>query len=222
MRQHHQLGKIEGLIFDFDGTLIDSLGMWKDLDRIYLHSRGIELPPELGRAIEGLSFEETACYFKEKFSLEDPVESIVEEWHNHAEGIYPGLPFKEGAINFLDKMKNKGYLFALATSNSQQLVQRVLREKGLLSYFPVIVTADDVGMSKPHPHVFLEAARRLNLLPPSCLVFEDTYAGVLGAKRAGMTTVAVYDHHNEDNWQKTKDLSDYTLDHYDDFERILL
>lgn len=221
MKNNSKLSSIKGLIFDFDGTLIDSLGMWKDLDKLYLSSRGIEPPPGLSSAIEGLSFDDTARYFKREFGIIDSVERIVQDWHDHVEKLYPHLPFKDGAMDFLQKMRKQGYQLAVATSNSHQLVQKVLNEKKLLDCFETVVTADDVGKGKPEPHVFLETARRLELHPSNCLVFEDTYAGVLGAKRAGMTTVAVYDVHNEEKWKETVSLSDYTLDHYDDFERMI-
>lgn len=221
MRHHADLKRIKGLIFDFDGTLVDSLGMWKDLDHLYLASRGLVAPPGLSHAIEGLSFDQTAAYFKEQFGIPESIDEIVNEWHEHVEDQYPRLPFKGGAIEFLDKMRNNGYSLGLATSNSHRIVRRYLTEKKILDYFPVLVTSDDVGKGKPEPDVFLEAARRLELAPFECLVFEDTYMGVLGAKRAGMTTVAIYDPHNEEKWKDTLKIADYTLKHYDEFERMI-
>ena len=79
MKNNSKLSSIKGLIFDVDGTLIDSLGMWKALDKLYLSSRGIEPPPGLSAAIEGLGFDDTARYFKREFGLTDIVEKIVRE-----------------------------------------------------------------------------------------------------------------------------------------------
>lgn len=214
--------QIRGIIFDFDGTLLDSLGMWKSLDTDYLITRQIPAPEDLRKAIEGLSFNETARYFKEQFSLDESVEEIVDAWHRHIEDVYPFLPFKKGAKDFLLRRKKEGYPLALATSNSRQLVEKSLAHQGFLGFFPIIVTADDVGRGKPSPDVFLEAAQRLGLKPEECLVFEDTYMGVLGAKRAGMKTVAIFDFHNQGRWEDIEELADYTAQHYEDAEEMFL
>jgi|LFRM01.1.fsa_nt_gb HAD superfamily hydrolase (TIGR01509 family) len=213
---------IKGIIFDFDGTLVDSLGMWKDLDSIYLMEKGFPAPEDLRRAIEGLSFNETASYFKKRFSLKESVEKIVDDWHEHIETVYPFLPFKEGAQNFVRRLEEKGYKLALATSNSRRLVSMVLEEQNFENVFPIIVTSDDVGRGKPCPDVFLETAKRMELSPANCLVFEDTYNGVLGAKRAGMKTLAIFDFHNKERWEDILEIADYTAEHYEDIEGMIL
>lgn len=213
---------IKGIIFDFDGTLVDSLGMWKNLDSDYLLEKGFPSPEDLRRSIEGLSFNETASYFKKRFSLEESTEEIVENWHKHIEKIYPFLPFKKGAQDFVRRLKRQGYKIALATSNSRRLVKMVLEEQDFMDLFPVIVSSDDVGRGKPCPDVFLETAKLLKLEPADCLVIEDTYNGVLGAKRAGMKTVAIYDFHNKHRWEDILEIADYSARHYEDIEGMIL
>lgn len=211
---------IKGIIFDFDGTLLDSLGMWKNLDIEYLNQRGISKPADLGHAIEGLSFNETASYFKNRFSMEESVDEIVSHWHTYIEEVYPSLPFKASAKNFIERRKKEGYKLAIATSNSKPLVKMALEDKMMERFFPIIVTSDDVGEGKPSPNVFLETAKRLQIHPSDCLVIEDTYMGVLGAKRAGMKTIAIFDSHNKERWDKTLKLADGTVTHFKQLEAM--
>ncbi len=214
--------KIQGFIFDFDGTLLDSLGMWNNLDNVYLDERNISIPEDLAKSIEGMSFTETAQYFKDRFKLKESVQDIVGHWHEHIKEVYPFLPFKDGALPFVERIFREGYKLALATSNSRSLVVKALDQQEFLKFFPVIVTSDDVGRGKPSPDVFLEAAARIKLHAKNCLVIEDTLMGVLGAKRAGMVTVAIYDYHNRHNWQEITDLADFTIRSYSELDRLLI
>lgn len=214
--------KIEGFIFDFDGTILDSLGMWNNLDGAYLDERSIEVPEDLKKSIEGMSFNDTAAYFKRRFKLRESVEEIVDHWHQHIEEVYPFLPFKDGVGGFIEKISQEGYKLAIATSNSRALVEKALEEQRFLDYFSVIVTSDDVGRGKPSPDVFLEAASRLNLEPRNCLVVEDTLMGVLGAKRAGMVTVAIYDHHNRKRWDQISEEADFAINSYSELYKFIL
>ncbi|MEA3424426.1 MAG: HAD family phosphatase, partial [Bacillota bacterium] len=89
-----------------------------------------------------------------------------------------------------------------------ELALMALKKNNIRNYFDIIVTSCDVGNGKPSPDVFLEAARQICIDPKECLVFEDTYAGVLGAKRAGMTVIAVYDDSSKNSIKEIKDTSD--------------
>lgn len=213
---------IKGIIFDLDGTMLDSLGMWSSLDQAYLEEKGIEAPEGLSSKTEGFTFAETAQYFKDRFGLKEDVEDIVKEWHDYIEKIYPGLPFKKGVRDFIESSIKEGKKIALATANSRKLAGAVLKAQDYIDYFEVLVSADEVGRGKPHPDVFLEAAKRLDLKPEDCLVFEDTLMGVVGAKRAGMTTIAVFDKYNGHNWEEILQTADYTIEDYGQLASILV
>jgi len=204
---------VKGMIFDFDGTLINSLKLWQEVDVEFLRARGIACPDNLQQDIEGMGLQDCARYFQERFSLTDSVESMISEWSDMVREKYFHLSWKEGSEKFLQYAKDVDYPMAMATSNQEDLVSKVLGHRGLSHIFSAIATSDYVGAAKPEPDVFLEAARRIGVRAEDCLVFEDTYAGVEGAKRAGMRAVAVYNGHMG-NWEAIQSLADHHIYEY--------
>ncbi|MCD6436318.1 MAG: HAD family phosphatase, partial [Clostridiales bacterium] len=176
------LENYNGVIFDLDGTLIDSMKIWEDVDRDYLKRHNYEVPRDLQKEIEGKSFYETAMYFKERFNILDSVDRIMGDWYEMAEEFYrERVNMKDSTIELLERIKMLNKPIAIATSNSRELALMALEKNNIRSYFDIIVTSCDVEKGKPSPDVFLEAANQISIDPRKCLVFEDTYAGVLGA-----------------------------------------
>jgi len=186
--------KYDAIIFDLDGTLIDSMWIWKAIDVDFLEKRGMELPDGLQKAIEGMSFTETAIYFKERFKLDESLDEIKKEWNDLAYDYYKNkINLKEDVIKLLDIFKNQGKLIGIGTSNSRLLAELVIKHRGVNDYFDTLITSCDVDKGKPSPDVFLKVSESLNVKPEKCLVFEDTYAGVQAAISANMDCFAIYD-----------------------------
>ncbi len=193
------LDKYKAVIFDLDGTLVDSMWVWKNVDIDFLEKRNYSMPDDLEKSIEGFSFTETAVYFKERFRLPDSIEEIKDEWVSMAEEFYSSkIKLKEGVLDLLNILKSKDIKMGIATSNSRELAEMTLKNNNILDYFEILVTSCDVPKGKPFPDVYLKVSDYFNLNPMDCLVFEDTHAGVIGAKRAGMDVFAVYDYYSKD------------------------
>ena len=198
-----------------DGTLLDSMHIWKDIDIEFLGRFGYELPPTLQREIEGMSFRETACYIKDRFSLPPSIEEIMNIWNEMAFQKYSEeIFFKEGAFEFVKMLKEKGIRTAICTSNSRELVNAVAEHLGFLPYFDTIITSCEVGAGKPAPDIYLEAAKRVGVAPEHCLVFEDIVTGLTAGKRAGMKLCAVEDVYSADQKEAKKAMADYYVENY--------
>lgn len=211
------LNQIKAVVFDLDGTLVDSMGLWKDIDIEFLGARGIEYQDDLQEKIEGMSFTETAVFCKEYYHLEESVEELKAIWNQMAEQKYRfEIQPKPGVLKFLDRLKDKGIKMGIATSNSEELIRAVNDAYHFDKYMSCIVTSCSVKKGKPAPDVYLEAARQLGVAPEECLVFEDIVKGIEAGKNAGMKVCAVEDYFSAKQREKKKEISDYYIETYDD------
>lgn len=209
----------KAVIFDLDGTLIDSMWMWKAIDIEYLGKFGHELPPTLQKDIEGMSFSETAVYFKETFQIPDTLEEIKANWNHMAYEKYTKeVPLKKGVQEFLDHCKRNGILLGIATSNSRELVEAALEALHIRDYFDCVMTACEVAKGKPAPDIYLAVAEKLQAEPCQCLVFEDIEMGILAGKNAGMEVCAVEDEFSMNQTEEKKKLADYYIKDFKDIE----
>lgn len=211
------LDNIEAVIFDLDGTLVDSMWMWKSIDIEYLGKFNIEIPSDLQIAIEGMSFSETAIYFKERFNIPDSLEKIKLDWNNMAWDKYKNeVTLKEGAIDFLKYLKSNQIKTAIATSNSRELAMLCLESLHIDKYIDVIKTSCEAKKGKPAPDIYLLAAKSLEVLPRKCLAFEDIPYGIVAAKSANMRVCAVDDNYSMDVIEEKKELADYYIYSYNE------
>lgn len=208
---------IEAVIFDLDGTLIDSMWMWKQIDIDYLACHGHALPADLQDCIEGMSFSETAVYFKERFALSDPLEVIKDDWNRMAYDIYVNeVPLKPGVLDFLKYLKKQGIRTGIATSNSKELLLAVLESLEITAYFDELHTSCEVTKGKPAPDIYLLVAEKLGVKPERCLVFEDIMQGILAGKSAGMKVCAVKDEYSIKQEKEKAETSDWFIDGFED------
>lgn len=213
--KHEMLKNIEAVIFDLDGSLVDSMWMWRSIDIEYLGKFGIPLPENLQSQIEGMSFSETAVYFKEHFAIPDSIEKIKADWNRMAWDKYTNeVPLKPGIPEFLEDCKRNGIQLGIATSNSRELVENIAEVHKLRNYFSCIMTGCDVERGKPAPDIYLAVAKALNVSPEYCLVFEDIIPGILAGKNAGMRVCAVEDTYSIPDRAQKEELADYYICDY--------
>ena len=201
---------VEAVIFDLDGSMVDSMWIWRAIDIEYLGRFGIDLPENLQACIEGMSFSETAVYFKERFNLPDDLDTIKADWNRMAWDKYAyEVPVKDGVMEFLEYCMEHGIKVGIATSNSRELVENVVKARHLDKYFDCIMTGCDVEKGKPAPDIYLAVAKELGVAPENCLVFEDIIPGIQAGKAAGMRVCAVYDKYSEHQDEEKHRLADY-------------
>lgn len=216
------LKNIKAAIFDMDGTLIDSMWVWKTIDVEYLKKRNIEFPSDLRENIEHLSFTETAKYFKERFNLSETIDEIKDEWNYIALKEYTdNVKLKPGAKEFLNLLKSNGIKIGLATSNCDMLLEVALKNNNIYDYFDCITTTNEVHRGKNFPDVYLLCAERLGVVPEECIVFEDILPAVIGAKAAGMKVVGVHDIYSENQKEDITRLADLYIFKYDELTKAV-
>lgn len=208
--------KYNTAIFDMDGTLINSMGIWKDLAVRSFIKRGIQPPENLEHTIFSMTFAEAAAYCIEKSGMDKTPEELTEEWNRDALLLYKTeIELKPFAKELLVHLKDLGYTICLTTSNFKEVAEMVLDRFELSPLFDCITATQEVSRSKLHPDVFLLTASKLHVNPEKCLVFEDSYYAVQGAKAAGMSVVGVYDEyarHLEGEIKKSADYYIYSFD----------
>lgn len=214
---------VKAVIFDLDGSLVDSMWIWKAIDIEYLGKFGIELPPDLQDSIGGKSFTETAIYFKERFQISDSLEHIKEDWNRMAYDKYANeVPLKPGVREFLNYCREHQIRLGIATSNSRELVDNIVRTHDLADYFDCVMTGCEVAKGKPAPDIYLAVAKQLEVAPADCLVFEDIVQGIQAGKAAGMQVCAVDDAFSRAQEKEKRNLADYYIHHYNEVMDILL
>ena len=208
---------MKAYIFDLDGTLLDSMQLWEQIDIDFLTGRGFEVPPDYLNAICSRSFPEAAAYTIERFSLPDSMEDLLAEWNAMAAYAYGHtVPMKPHAKEYLNVLKGGNVKLGIATSLPEVLYGPALRQHGIENYFDAICSTDEVAFGKTRPDVFLLAAQKLGVSPGECILFEDILQAVQSGKAAGMTVYAMYDEASKDDWDTIKQIADGALYDFND------
>jgi HAD superfamily hydrolase (TIGR01509 family) len=222
-RELKEAYKMKAHIFDLDGTLIDSMGLWENIDKTFFERRGITLPDDYGeyvKKITPLSPMETAAYAIKHFNLSDTPEEVCREWNEMAYEIYSSkLPMKAGAKKYLQTLRAAGAKMAVATSSPKELCIPALRHHGIEGFFDAVCLSEETGFGKTRPDVFLLAAKRLGAAPADCIVYEDSFTAVKTAKGAGMAVYAVYDGASGADWEGIRQIADRT---FHDFAELIV
>ena len=209
--------KIEAVIFDMDGVIIDSEEIWKRAENEIFSSVGVKLTDELCKMTETMTTREVTNFWFGKYpwknkSLEEVENGVIERVAHLIKDAGKGV---DGIEEFLRKMKDKGYKIGLATNSPSCLIPVVLEKLAIDQYFDAISSAEHELEGKPSPYVYLSTAEKLNIEPENCIAIEDSYSGILAAKKAGMKAIII-DANNLYN-QKIE-IADYKINDYNKFD----
>ena len=212
--------KIKCAIFDFDGTLFDSMFIWDSVGELYLRSLGKEPKPSMREDVRALSLYQSACYFQKEYDLALSVEEIMAGINQTIEHFYihEVLP-KHGVVDFLEQMKKAEIPMCVATASDRCQIEAALGRCGMEHYFEAIFTCGEVGHGKDEPIIFQKAMEHFGADRSAAIVFEDALHAVQTAKADGFSVVAVFDN-SEKRQNELRDLADcYIADfeHTEDF-----
>lgn len=181
-------------IFDMDGTLIDSNGIWKDVDTAFLAKRGLSYTKEFYEGVAHTIFPLAAKFTKEFCRLPESEEAIMAEWMDMAGDLYgTSVPVKPGVRAYLDKLRAAGERLIVVTSAVPVHCRTALTHLGLMPYFERIIFAHDLQLEKKDPQLWCLTAEMMGVVPEDCTLYDDSVEACRGAKAAGMHAVGVYD-----------------------------
>ena len=181
------------LLFDMDGTLIDSNRIWKDVDREFLARRGLPYTHAYYEGVAHTIFPLAAKFTKEFCRLPESCEEIMAEWMVLAKDAYAHVAVKPGVRAYLKQCRAEGRRMAVVTSSVPEHCHMALESLGLEKYFERVTFAQELGLEKRKPDIWLAAARAADVRPEDCTVFDDSLAACQGARAARMRVIGVYD-----------------------------
>lgn len=204
---------ILGAIFDLDGTLLDSMSLWADIDAQFLGERGIQVSETYTQAVKNMNFSSAAAYTKARYNLTESEEEIKAIWRQMCAGFYAhDVKLKPGAAQYLRKLNSRGIKLCVATVLEEKIYRPALTRCGIANLFDCAVEVSEVGKGKEFPDIYLEAARRMGLRPSQCAVYEDILIALRSAKDVGCIAVGVYDPSSSSDRAAIKQISDYYLE----------
>ncbi|MGO8970327.1 MAG: hexitol phosphatase HxpB [Myxococcaceae bacterium] len=213
---------LRAAIYDMDGLLLDSEPYWVEAELEVLGDVGVPLTPQLARETTGMRLDEAVAHWYRRFPWKTETEAAVLARLTRAAHrlILARAAAKPGVQQSLQLFQTLGIRRALASSSPLTLIEAVVEKLGLVGQFELTVSAESESHGKPHPAVYLTAAKRLGLEPSECLALEDSVNGLTSAKAAGMRVIAVPEaaHRHDARYAA----ADWVVDSLLDLDRLLL
>lgn len=184
--------KLQGVIFDLDGTILDSTWVWSQIDIDFLGKHGFAVPEDYVDAITPMGFGDAAKYTIERFHLPSTPEEVMAEWNEMAMEAYSSkVELRPGTKEVLTWLQKEGIPAGVATSNNAALFEPCLRRNGVYEMFHSFTEISEVKRGKEFPDIYIKEAEKLGCEPVSCIVFEDILPALKSAGSGGFITVGV-------------------------------
>jgi len=179
------------VLFDLDGTLVDSEPLWFEAERLLVGEYGQDWGPEQARHLVGWSLWDSATYLREESGVDLPNAVIIDRMQSHVvAGVAKAPPWRRGAKALLAEVLAAGVPTGLVTMSYRQMTDTVVQALPVGS-FHTVVSGEEVSRGKPHPDPYLLAADRLGVAAPDCIAIEDSVTGATSARDAGCAVLVV-------------------------------
>lgn len=191
-------------IFDLDGTLIDSNGIWDNIDQQFLNRHKLPFSQEYHDGVAHIILQNAAAFTKTFFNMQESPEDIIAEWMELASDAYNHVQLRPYAKKYLDQCKAMSIRMAVFTSCVPEHCDAAMRHLGLNEYFEQVIYAQNIGMEKHSPKTFTEVARILDVKPCDCVLIDDSPTNCIAAKSAGMKTLCIFDPKRKADYERNK------------------
>ncbi len=200
------------VIFDMDGTLIDSMPYWENVGPNYLRSRGVKPPEDFGEKIEAMTLLESCAYLKECYGFPETVEDILVGIMEHIKlSYFFEIPPKNGMKQKVKEEKDAGHTVVILSNSEKSCIEACMKRTGMKPYFDAIYATDELGMRKDGPEIFQFVAEIHGFTTAQTHVYDDAFHAIEAAKNAGCYVTAVYDATMEACWDKICEIADDTI-----------
>lgn len=203
---------VKGYIFDLDGTLIDSMPLWYNVDRTFLAEHGVTPPDNISEIVKKMTVEESSNYFLQTFKLNTTQGEIIQRIEEIvAQSYRDTIPLKDGILELLDYLDSKSIPYGVATATYRTLATACLTRLHLIDRIKCLETCSEVGKGKEFPDIFYKCADSLLLSPHNIAVVEDSLYCLRTAKTYGFYTIALYDKASNEDWEEIQSIADLSF-----------
>ena len=215
--ENYERGFMKSLIFDVDGTILDSMPMWLELENNLLSKYGYtmeSLDKDVKDTIESLSIKGMSKYIAETIAKDMTFEEVYHYFQSSIDYKYSNeVKAKKGAVEIIKDLYEKGFKLAVASSSSSDCIIKAFKRLGIYDCFDLTATADNTGLKKSQVEFWIELSDKLGREPEEIILYDDALYALETAKKVGMEVVGIKDFPwNEADWEEIREISSYTLD----------